>query len=188
MLSEEQKSNLQAQAESERKKLESTGVKFYDLDTDPRGDGIVLATYGRSWIPSDNEEFFCPSPAKIVYTQYTVNKEVRYRANLYMWSSITGWDVYPLTPFSASPDVKEEQEQLYADPDDGGTCVNRRLVTRQDDRQCARLISKLGIFRTKEIVLHGPTWEEQPDGTRKRVPDSLTKENREPYTYFKVII
>ena len=187
MLSDQQKVSLQDQFKEELKKFEATGGKWYGLDTDPRVDGIVLATYGRSWIPSDGEEFFCPESPAIVYTQYTVNKEVRHRANLYMWSSITGWNIYPINPFAASPDVKEEQETLYRDPEDG-ICLNRQLATRQDDRQRARIISKAGSFRVKEIVLHGPTWEEQPDGTRKRVPDSLTKENREPYTYYKVIL
>lgn len=186
MLSNETVDLLKHQFETELAKLKESGVTVYGINDDPAKAGIVLSSYGRNWTPSNGEEFFVPENTVIVYTKYTVNKEIRDRANFYGWSSLTGWDYYPVNVFAASPDVLSERAILCKDPENGH-CLNRMLITRQDDLQRCRTICKLSKFTVEEIVLHGPTWEENAAGQRVRIADAEDKPNRAPYSYYRIV-
>lgn len=174
-------STFDAAYETSKKNLEAKGFTFQTIE-ESRKNPVTLRRYGKSWTPSDGEEFYIKDGASIVNVPYTKrNGDAGRLPHIHMWSSKTGWDLYPVTPFGYAPDVKEELDQLQTTP------VSRQLTTRCDDDDRADILIQVKHFTVHVLTLHGPTWERKEDGTLTRIPDSIDKPTRPSFDYYQVI-
>lgn len=166
--------------EASKRALEEKGYVFQTVE-ESRNNPVTLRKYGRRWRPSDDEEFHVNGTSAIVNVPYTKsNGNVGRMVMLHMWSSRTGWDLYPVSPFGFCPDVESEIEQLRAsDP-------SRQLTGYIDDDDRAAILIGLKDFTVKVLHLHGATWKTDEEGNRIRVPDSEDKLDRAPFDYYQV--
>jgi len=159
------------------KALQDRGVKTYTTE-EAKNSGIVLATYGRSWFPSDGEQFHVePNTVVCFYKRGQKSNGVKF----WGWSSKSGWDFYPVEPFAFMPDVKAERDLLFQSQ------INEQLTLRGDGIDRVRILAEVQDFSVKVLPLHGPTWSTNEDGSRTRIPDAEDKKDRAPMDYFQVI-
>lgn len=163
-------------AEKQLQMLRENGVKVYTVE-EAEASGIALATYGRSWLPEDGEEFTLPEKMLVCIYKRGKNNGVKFWA----YSSKSGWDFYPIEPFAMTPDVKEERDVLFTSK------ITEQLTLRGNGIDRVRIISKLKSFKVKVLPMHGPTWETKEDGSRTRIPDALDKKDRAALDYYQII-
>ena len=173
--------NSQTVKEGEKKlaALKSQGTPVYTVEEARKSNAIVLRAYGRRWVPTDGEHFEV-DPTLAVCRGYK-RSEKSNGIELFMHSSISGWDFFPVEPFATLPDVKEEREILLASP------INSALTMYGDGLDRAKILREAKDFTVSVQHLHGPTWVSKEDGSRQRVPDAADKPIREPMDYFLVV-
>lgn len=159
--------------------LKQHGPQVYTIEDARKSNAIVLRAYGRRWIPTDGETFEV-DPTLAVVRGYK-RSEKSNGIELYMHSSISGWDFFPVEPFATLPDVQEERKVLLESP------INSAITMYGDGLDRARILREAGAFTISVQHLHGPTWVTKEDGTRQRIPDAIDKEFREPQDYFLII-
>jgi len=164
-------------AEKQLEMLRSNGVKTYTIE-EAEASGVALATYGRSWLPSDGEEFELPDKPLVCFYKRGKSNGVKFWA----FSSKTGWDFFPIEPFAASPDVKEERDILCESK------ITEQLTLRGNGIDRVRILSTLKAFKVKVLPLHGPTWEMKEDGSRTRIPDAVDKKDRAALDYYQILV
>ena len=169
-----------ASYEASKRALEETGYVFQTVE-ESKNNPVTLRKYGKRWRPSDGEEFHVKDTAAIVNVPFTKrNGNVGRMVMVHMWSSHTGWDLYPVSPFGFCPDVESEVEALRS------TDASRQLTSYIDDDDRAQILIGLKDFVVKVLNLHGPTWKTDDSGNLTRIPDSEDKLDRAPFEYYQV--
>lgn len=172
--------NSQEVKEGEKKLaiLQKQGTPTYTIEDARKSNAIVLRAYGRRWVPSDGETFEVKLELAVVrgYRRSEKSNGVE----LYMHSSISGWEFFPVEPFATLPDVQEERNILLESP------INNALTMYGDGLDRARILREAVNFTVSVQHLHGPTWVTKDDGSRQRVPDAIGKDYREPQDYFLI--
>lgn len=172
--------NSEAIKEGQRKlkSLQDQGTPVYTIEEARKSNAIVLRAYGRRWVPTNGEHFEV-DPSLAVVRGYK-RSEKSNGVELYMRSSLSGWDFYPVEPFATLPDVKEEQEILFESP------INQALTKYGDGLDRAKVLRETQSFSIEVKTLHGPTWVVDENGITQRIKDDVDKLNRAIYDYFLV--
>lgn len=164
------------EGEKKLKALKEQGASVQTIEEARKSNAIVLRAYGRRWTPSQGETFEVDLTLAVV--RGYKRSEKSNGIELFMHSSISGWDFFPVEPFATLPDVKEEQAVLLASP------INDALTKYGDGLDRARILREAQNFTIEVKTLHGPTWVTDENGVRQRIKDAVDKPNREPFDYF----
>jgi len=148
---------------------------------------LKLRPYGRRWTPSDGEIFEI-DPELAVFRGYKISDN-RDGIELYMYSSLSGWDMYPVEWSGMLPDENDEKASLLKS--DGKRIGNDATTKFADSLDRARILAgfkKFKVVYTKG--LHGSAWITDENGKTIRIPDSKDKieSERVSKTYYQIEI
>lgn len=146
-------------------------------------EGWNLRYYGRSWKPSDGEEFLVPTETVVSPRTVTIDGKDYTLVEIFMWSSRSGWDFYPVRWCGYAPDVQTEIDKLCKGS------VNTRLIRPGDDLDRALELAKVKHFKVVHTVLFGGRWTTNAAGKREYIADKadMPAEERHSVLYYKVI-
>lgn len=142
---------------------------------------LKLRAYGRRWTPSDGEIFEI-DPDLDACRGYKMS-DARDGIELYMLSSLTGWNFYPVEWSGMLPDVESERAVLL---DSKGNDATTKFGDSVDRARTIAGFKKFKVVYTQG--LHGSKWTTDANNKPVRTPDNekLLESERVAKTYYKI--